>query len=67
MPHFLAAYCALLDRYDTMIRNEPWWDGRREKLVAEMDRVWVRLNETARNQAIAHSQWLYDRALEVAS
>jgi hypothetical protein len=59
-------YLALLDRYDAMIRREPWWDGRREALVREMDAMWARMSERQRKEALAYAEALYRRGLDAA-
>lgn len=54
----LSEYCKLLDRYDLLI-SEPspqWADGRREKLVAEMDKLWDRLT-VAEQEEVGRYQW----------
>jgi len=44
-------YEPLLLRYHALIDREPWWDGARIKLVAEMDLVWGRMTHQQRQDA----------------
>ena len=53
-------YLPLLDRYRAMVHLEPWWDGRREALVAEMDRAWAKLSRAQQQQALAYARKLYE-------
>lgn len=59
----MTPYHPLLDRHDAMIHNEPWGDGRREKLVAEMDQVWDRMTPRQRDKAMAYAWVLYRRRI----
>lgn len=64
MRHDLTRYRDLLRRYHTMIFGEVWHDGRREKLVQEMDPVWARLSELERKQAVeVHARQMYEERL----
>lgn len=57
-------YLPLLDRYDRMIRHEPWWDGHRDALVREMDRVWDRLTAAQRAEVLAYAELLYQKGMK---
>ncbi len=52
-------YFDLLTRYFEMIWTEPWWDGRRELLVQQMETMWPTLDEDQQNAAIEYNNKLY--------
>ena len=60
-------YFRLLARYHAMVRGEPWWDGRRDDLVREMDAAWLRLNAQGREDAMVYAHELYARGLRPAA
>lgn len=59
----LDEYTRLLERYHEMIRRPDWWDGRRDHLVAEMDRWWSRLTAHQRRQIEEVAARLYEEGL----
>ena len=52
-------YLCLLDQYHAMVHQDDWWDGRREVLVALMDRTWAKLTEVQRNESLEYARKLY--------
>jgi len=42
-----------------MIFKEQWWDGRREKLVEEMDKVWKKMKFDEQQDALDYASELY--------
>ena len=59
------SYNRYLDDYRKMIFNEKWWDGRREKLVALMDKLWNKMNESERDLALEYSAALYQKRIGI--
>ena len=59
----LEQYRKLLDRYHVMIFTESWWDGRREKLVDTMDKLWECLSNHDRELVLQYATELYLRRI----
>jgi hypothetical protein len=60
----LLHYLNLLTLYDKIIWEQPWWDGRRDALVAQMDPCWPRLSKQEQQEALAHAERLQARRHE---
>lgn len=52
-------YFDLLDKYFHMIFQETWWDGRRDQLVKEMDKIWDRLSSLEKEKCLEYNKILY--------
>lgn len=60
----LEQYQALLCQYHEVISQPSWWDGRREVLVKDMDKVWAKLNDKQRDYLIRdYTKQLYEQRL----
>jgi hypothetical protein len=57
-------YKDLLAAYHRMIRREPWWDGRRDRLVTDrMVPLWRRMSASERAAAFAYAEQLYQESI----
>lgn len=58
----LESWRRLLRDYHALL-DTSWWDGRRERLVAEMEAAWKRLSGPEREAAQKYQWELYEQRI----